>query len=132
LTDAVVRSCIAALETANADYEEAAWFLHPKTVWTDLMSIDRFALKLNTDGADPVVKGAIGQIYGRPVVTSTLITKINTNADYAGALAVPDAIHWATSLLPGQRDPMGVRLQSNYIPEYLGTLTTADILYGAV
>jgi hypothetical protein len=130
LTDAVVRSAIAALETANADFEEAAWFLHPKTVWTDLMSIDRFALKFNTDGADPVIKGAIGGIYGRPVVTSTLIQKINTNADYSGALAVPDAIHWATSPLPGQKDPMGVRLQSNYIAEYLGTLTTADILYG--
>jgi hypothetical protein len=132
LTDAVVRSCIAALETANADFEEAAWFLHPKTVWTDLMSIDRFALKFNTDGADPVIKGAIGGIYGRPVVTSTLIQKINTNADYSGALAVPDSIHWATSPLPGQKDAMGVRLQSNYIPEYLGTLSTADILYGVI
>ncbi len=132
LSDATVRAAIAALESVNADYEEAAWFLHTKTLWTDLMSIDRFALKLNTAGADPVVKGAIGEIYGRPVITSTLITKINANADYAGALAVPDAIHWATAPLPGQRDPMGVRLQSNYMPEYLGTLTTADILYGCV
>jgi hypothetical protein len=130
LTDAVVRSCISALETANGDFEEAAWFLHTKTLWVDLMAIDRFALKLNTDGADPVVKGAIGTIYGRPVVTSTLIQKINGNADYSGALAVPDAVHWATSPLPGQRDPMGVRFQSNYIPDYLGTLSTADILYG--
>lgn len=104
LTDAVVRSCIAALETANADFEEAVWFLHPKTVWTDLMAIDRFALAMNAPGSDPVTKGAIGAIYGRPVVTSTLITKINTNADYAGALAVPDSIHFATSPLPGQRD----------------------------
>jgi hypothetical protein len=129
-TDLVIRTAISTLAGVNGDFEEAAWFLHPTTVWRDLMSIDRFALKLNTDGADPLVKGAIGQIYGRPVVTSTLIQKINTNADYSGALAVPDAIHWATSPLPGQRDAMGVRLQSNYIPEYLGTLTTADILYG--
>lgn len=132
LTDAVVRSCIAALETANADYEEAVWFLHPKTVWTDLMAIDRFALAMNAPGSNPVVKGAIGSLYGRPLVTSTLITKINTNADYSGALAVPDAVHWATSPLPGQKDSMGVRLQANYIPEYLGTLVTADILYGVV
>jgi hypothetical protein len=26
----------------------------------------------------------------------------------------------------------GVRIQSNYIPEYLSTLTTADLLYGVV
>jgi hypothetical protein len=130
LTDTVVRSAIAALETANADFEEAAWFLHPKTVWTDLMAIDRLALAMNAPGSNPVTKGAIGTLYGRPLITSTLIQKINTNADYSGALAVPDSIHWATSPLPGQRDSMGVRLQSNYIPEYLGTLTTADILYG--
>ena len=132
LTDATVRSAISALETANADYEEAAWFLHPVTVWKQLMAIDRFALKLNTSGSDPVLKGAIGEIYGRPLITSTLITKINTNADYCGALAVPDSIHWATSPLPGQRDAFGVRFQSNYIPEYLGTLSTADILYGVI
>ena len=96
------------------------------------MSIDRFALKLNTDGADPVTKGSIGGIYGQPVVTSTLIQKINTNADYSGALAVPDAIHYAMSPLPGQRDANGVRMQSNYMPEYLATLTTADILYGVI
>ena len=117
----------------NIDFDDAVWFLHPKTVWTDLMSIDRFALSLNTANAsNPVVKGAIGTIYGRPIVTSSLITKINTNADYCGALATADAIHFATGALPGQRDAMGVRLQANYIPEYLATLVTADILYGAV
>ena len=89
------------------------WFLHPKTVWTDLMAIDRFALAMNAPGSNPVIKGAIGNLYGRPLVTSTLITKINTNADYCGALAVPDSIHWATSPLPGQRDAYGVRLQAN-------------------
>src|ERR1700712_903064 len=35
LADAVVRSAIATLETVNGDFEEAAWFLHVKTVWTD-------------------------------------------------------------------------------------------------
>ncbi len=132
LTDAVVRSAIAKLESVNIDYDEAAWFLHPKTLWTDLMSIDRFALSLNSPGSNPVLKGAIGNIYGRPVITSSLITKINTNADYAGALATPDAIHFATGNLPGQKDSYGVRLQANYIPEYLSTVVTADILYGAV
>jgi hypothetical protein len=133
LTDAVVRSAIADLETVSIDFDDAVWFLHPKTVWTDLMSIDRFALSLNTaNAANPVMKGAIGNIYGRPVVTSNLITKINTNADYCGALATADAIHFATGALPGQKDSNGVRLQANYIPEYLSTVVTADILYGAV
>lgn len=133
LSDANVRKAIAKLETQLADYEEAAWFLHPKTIWEDLMNLDRFALALNTGGAsNPVLKGAIGTIYGQPLVSTPLLKKINTNADYAGALAVPDAIHFATGNLPGQKDSMGVRLQANYIPEYLGTLVTADILYGVI
>lgn len=133
LSDATIRSAISSLEgTSLADFEEAAWFFHPKTVWTDIMAIDRFALAFNAPGSNPVQAGAVGRLYGRPVFSSSRITKINTNADYAGALAVPDAIHWATGALPGQKDAMGVRLQANYIPEYLGTLVTADILYGAV
>lgn len=132
LTDAVIRSAISSLETLNADFEEAAWFFAPKTIWTDIMSIDRFALAFASPGANPIAAGAVGRVYGRPVFSSTRITKINSNADYAGALAVPDAIHYATSPLPGQKDAMGVRFQSNYIPEYLGTLSTADLLYGAI
>jgi hypothetical protein len=133
LADASVRSAISSAEIANIDFEECVWFLHPKTVWTDLMSIDRFALSLNTANAtNPVVKGQMGTIYGQPLVTTNLITKINTNADYCGALAVADSIHFATSPLPGQRDENGVRLQANYVPDFLSTVITADILYGTV
>lgn len=132
LTDAVVRSAINNLETNLADFEEAAWFLAPKTIWSDLMSIDRFALALNSPGMNPVYKGAIGSVYGRPLFSTTLLTKINTNADYAGALCIPDAIHFATGNLPGQKDQYGVRLQAQYRQDYLGTLVTADILYGVI
>ena len=132
LGDTAIRAAIAALEGVDADFEEAAWFFHPKTIWTDIMSIDRFALAFASPGANPVQAGAVGRVYGRPVFSSTRITKVNADADYCGALAVPDAIHYATGALPGQKDAMGVRLQANYIPEYLGTLVTADILYGAV
>ena len=96
------------------------------------MSVDRFALHQNSPSSDPVMKGAVTMLYGRPVFSSTRITKINTNADYSGAFANPDAIHWATAALPGQKDSMGVRLQANYVPEYLSTLVTADIKYGVV
>ncbi len=131
LTDAVIRSAMDTYTTADNDYDEAVWFFHPHTIWNDIMGIDKFSLIQNTNGADPIVKGAVGMLYGRPVVSSTNITKINTNADYSGALASPDAIHWATASLPGVSGGM-VRVQSNYLPEYLGTLTTADILYGVI
>jgi hypothetical protein len=133
LSRAVTLSAVASLETANVDFSDATWYLHPKTLWVDIGSIDAFALSLNTANANNLVTKQIGpSILGRPVVTSTRITKINTNADYCGALAVPDAIHWATAALPGQRDAYGVRMQATYIQEYLGTLVTCDILYGVI
>jgi len=132
LGNTAILEAIELLTSADVDFEEAAWFLHPKTVWSDVMSIDRFALHQNTVASDPVLNGAVTKIYGRPVFASTRITKINTNADYAGALAIPDSIHYATANLPGQKDEMGVRLQASYVQEYLGTLVTADILYGVV
>lgn len=133
LSRAVALQAVATLETANASFEEAIWFLHPKTLWQDVMSIDAFALAINTGGAtNPVTKGAAPSLLGRPVITSTRITKINTNADYAGALATPDAIHWATAALPGQMDEFGVRMQASYIQEYLGTLVTCDVLFGVI
>lgn len=133
LSRANVLAAVSALETANGDFNEATWFLHPKTLWVDIGSIDAFALSINTANANnPVTKAVAASILGRPVVTSTRITKINTNADYCGALAVPDAVHFATAALPGQKDSYGVRMQTAYIQEHLGTLVTCDILYGVV
>ena len=129
LSDANVLSAISTYTTNNNDLEEAAWFLHPKTVWSDLTSLDKFSLFQNVNQA-VVTQGAIGMLYGIPVFQTTRLTTINTNADYSGALAHKDAIHWAAARLPGASGP--VRVQSNYMPEYLATLTTADILYGVI
>jgi hypothetical protein len=80
LSNAVILEAIEQLSTANADYNEAAWLLHPKTIWSDVMAIDRFALHQNSMAADPIMKGAVTKIYGRPVLETTNITKINSNA----------------------------------------------------
>jgi hypothetical protein len=67
-----------------------------------------------------------------------LIPNVSGTTGRINALAHPDAIHFATSPL-GQGGSMGamvgsmgIRVQSNYIPDYLSTVTTADILYGVV
>ena len=41
LSDANILSAIASLTTANNEYTDAAWFLHPKTVWSDIMALDK-------------------------------------------------------------------------------------------
>ena len=72
-----------------------------------------------------------------PLFTSNNIQYVASTSGRSNALAHKDAIHWATSPLGvgskgGMVGSMGVRVQSNYIPEYLSTLTTADILYGVI
>ena len=130
LTDTVIREAIEKYTAGDVPIEDAAFFFAPKTIWSDIMGIDKFSLIQNTAGADPVMKGAVGMLYGIPVFSSTNITKINANADYSGALASKDSVHFATGNLPGSAG--NVRVQANYMPEYLSTLYTADILYGVI
>lgn len=140
LADSDIRNAIAYLENANVDIEEAAWFLHPNTFWKQVQSIDKFSLAINSPVNDPTAKMPKGSLYGIPIYVTTQIQSDATpSGARANALATPDAIHWATSPLGSggskansMTGSMGVRVQSNYIPEYLTTLTTADILYGVV
>jgi hypothetical protein len=87
----------------------------------------------------------IQQLRNLPVIyTVSQSTKLQTFNMFqvllgrSNAFAHPDAIHWATSPLGsgGSMGSMvgssGVRVQSNYIPQYLSTVTTADILYGVI
>jgi hypothetical protein len=140
LADSDIRNAIAYLEAANVDSEEAAFFFHPNTFWKQVQGIDKFSLAINSPVNDPTSKKPMGMLYGRPVyVTTQIQSDTAPSGARANALAHPDAIHWATSPLGAGGSKansmvgsMGVRVQSNYIPEYLATVTTADILYGVV
>ncbi len=130
LSDANILSAVTTYTSNDGDLSEAAWILHPKTIWADLMAIDKFSLVQNTLGADPVLKGSIGSLYGRPVLQSTQV--ISDGTDHIGFFGNPDAIHFATAALPGAKDSMGVRLQAAYQLEWLGILVVADILFGVI
>lgn len=140
LADSDIRNAIAYLEAANCDTDEAAWFLHPNTFWKQVQGIDKFSLAVNSPSNDPTAQRPKGYLYGIPVYTTTQIQADATpSGGRANALAHPDAIHWATSPLGSggskansMTGSMGVRVQANYIPEYLSTFVTADILYGVV
>lgn len=122
VADSDVRGAIKYLDIALVPQEDRAFFFHPKAIWADLMALDRFTLLVNTKGADPVMKGHIGYLYGIPVISHANIG-VTTGAGLRNFLAHKDAIVHAHTVL---------RTQVNYIPEYLGTLVTADILYGVV
>ena len=121
LLDSDIRAAIKYVRDANVDMEDLAFFFSPKTVWTDLMGIDRFTVVQNAPGADPVNKGMVGKLYGIPVYESSRIG--TTLGSAQNCLAAKDALVHAHTPL---------RVQSNYIPQYLSTLTTADIQYGVI
>jgi hypothetical protein len=138
LGDSDIRAAFAYLETTGADIMESAFFMSPNQFWKQVQGIDKFSLAVNSPINDPTSKMPSAYLYGRPVyVTAQLGSAVSGGKN--AALAVPDAIHWATSPLGtgGSKGSSvvgssGVRVQSNYIPEYLSTVTTADILYGVV
>ncbi len=140
LVDSDIRAAIAAAETANVDLDAMAFFVSPNVFWKQVQGIDKFSLAINSPVNDPTAKRPSGLLYGIPVYISNNIryVVVSGSAGRYNALAHPDAIHWATSPLGagGSQGQMvgskGIRVQSNYIPDYLSTVTTADILYGVI
>lgn len=140
VADSDIRKAIGLLEGADFDANDAevAFFFDYKVFWNQLQSIDKFALAINSPAQDPVARRPKAMLYGIPVWLSNNIQYVSGTTGRYNALAHKDALHFATASLGvnsksnGMVGSMGVRVQSNYIPEYLGTLTTADILYGVI
>lgn len=138
LGDSDIRAAFAYIETTGADSMEAAFFVSPNVFWKQIQAIDKFSLAINSPTNDPTAKRPNGHLYGQPVyVTQQITTTTTPSGGLSNAFATPDAIHWAGAPLgaggskaTSMTGSGGVRVQSNYIPEYLSTVTTADILYG--
>lgn len=138
LADSDIRNAIAALESADVDTTECEFFVSPNVFYKQIQAIDKFSLAINSPVNDPTRKAPAGFLYGIPVNVTTTIQYVSGTTGRYNALAHPDAIHWATSPLGsgGSMGSMvgasGVRVQSNYVPQYLSTVTTADIMYGVI
>ena len=141
LADSEIRAAIAALESENIDTtEDVAFFMHPNVFWKQVQNLDKFSLAINSPVNDPTGKTPKATLYGIPIHVSTNIQRISGTVGRSNALAHKDALHWATSPLGrggskaggSMTGKYGVRVQSNYIPDYLSTITTADLLYGVV
>jgi len=138
LADSDVRNAIATLETNNVDIDECAFFMTPNVFWKQLQAIDKFSLAINSPVNDPTAKMPRASLYGIPVYISNSIQYVSGTTGRYNALAHSDSIHFATAPLGagGSMGQMvgsnGIRVQSNYVPQYLSTVTTADILYGVV
>lgn len=134
VVDSDIRKAIGLVEAATkeeADNGNFAFFFETKVFWNQIAGITTYQLNTNTPTADPLMKRPAAMLYGIPVYLSSRVPYVSGTTGRTNALAHRDAIHWATAPLPGQNMDM-LRVQSNYIPDYLSTLTTADLLYGVV
>lgn len=144
LADSEIRAAIANLQNVGIDTtSDVAFFVHPYTFWNQIQNLDKFSLAVNSPVNDPTAKVPAATLYGIPVFISANVQYVSGTAGRYNALAHRDALHFATSPL-GSGGSMsnstgssmtgryGVRVQSSYIPDYLSTLTTADLLYGVV
>lgn len=140
LADSDIRAAIAYLQVANVDTtSDCAFFVSPNVFWKQIQNIDKFSLAINSPVNDPTAKIPRASLYGIPVYVSNNIQFISGSTGRANALVHKDALHFATGALPvtsangaSMVGRYNVRVQSHYIPEYLSTVTTADLLYGTI
>lgn len=147
IADSNIRAAINYLETANVELEDCAFFFHPSVVNTQLLNIERyvdfdFTTSRPIDGgglATNTTVGAMstvglkprGNLYGIPVYSSTRMAYVSGSDGRYGCLAHKDAIVHA-AITPNPNSGMRVRVQESYKQEYLGTLVTADIMFGVI
>jgi len=126
LTDAAIRRSIQRLDDNDVPMDGRFLIVPPSTRNT-LMGIARFteqAFVGEAGGNNTIRNGEIGNVYGVPVfVTSNADTTSGSTATRICLMG-----HKDFAVLVEQ---MGVRTQTQYKQEYLGTLFTADVLYGA-
>jgi N4-gp56 family major capsid protein len=126
LTDAAIRRTIQRLDDQDVPMD-GRFFIVPPSSRNTLMGLARFteqAFVGEQGGNNTIRNGEIGDVYGVKVYVST-------NADTAAGNSTTDRI-----ALMGHKDAyvlveqQGIRSQTQYKQEYLGTLFTADTLYG--
>jgi len=116
------------LDVEDVPVEDRGFFFYP-SMKTDLASIQKYYDASMWGGQTVVQTGTIPSLYGIPVFFSTQVTV--THTDYVhNLLAHKDAFAFATQTPGGGAD--GVRSQVNYVPEYLCTLWTSDVIYGVI
>lgn len=134
IADSDIRKALGILE-ANTKEEVTdgnfRFFIETKVWWNQIAGNTIYQLKINTSGNDPVTKRPMTRLYDVPVSLSNLIAYVSGTTGRVNAVAHKDAIHYALARLPKQGAGL-IRVQSNYIPEYLSTVTTADLKYGVI
>jgi hypothetical protein len=118
-SDAAVRALIQKMDDADVPMDGRS-FVVPPSLRNAIMGIERYTSTDFVNGKS-VETGKIGNLYGVDVFVSTNVPTLE--AGVRGA----QLIHKDTNVLAEQQ---AVRSQTQYKQEFLGTLYTADTLYG--
>ncbi len=133
LTDAAIRRTIQRLDDSDVPMD-GRFFIIPPSSRNTLMGLSRYTEQafVGESGAGNTIRnGEVGNLYGMGVFVSS-------NADSASATSAYPTSGTAIArvCLMGHKDSfalveqVGIRSQTQYKQEYLGTLFTADTLYG--
>ena len=118
-SDAAFRGLIQKMDDADVPMDGRT-FVVPPSLRNAIMGVERYNSADFVDGKGTVT-GKIGNLYGVDVLVSSNVPTLETGVRGA------QLIHKDTNVLAEQQ---GVRSQTQYKQEFLGTLYTADTLYG--
>ena len=121
ITDAGIRKMILTLDNADVPMDNRCLIIPPIAA-NDMLAINRFTEQQFIGNGEAIKTGKIGSIYGIDVYVSSNCPSINSDAQRVGIMKHKDALALV--------EQMGVRSQTQYKQEFLGTLYTADTLYG--
>jgi len=118
-SDAAFRALIQKQDDADVPMDNRS-FIVPPSLRNAIMGIDRYTSTDFVNGKG-VETGKIGNLYGVDVYVSTNVPTLESGVRGA------QLIHKDTNVLAEQQS---IRSQTQYKQEFLGTLYTADTLYG--
>jgi N4-gp56 family major capsid protein len=121
LTDAGLRRAIQRLDDQDVPMDGRFLIVPPATRNT-MMGLARFTEQAFIGDGATIRNGQIGDVYGVKVFVTTNADTATTTTTRVALLAHPEAFVLV--------DQLGVRVQTQYKQEYLGTLLTADTLFG--
>lgn len=130
LDDVQLRDAISILDGNDVPLEDVAIFMRPEVFWSDLQDEVKYT-DASKFGINPSVTktGSLPTLYGLPVYLTTQMPVVTTTTKVL--VAHKDTFVHASKSLGGGSKDKGIRLQANYIPQYLGTSITTDVVYGA-
>ena len=123
IADAGIRKAIQILDDQDVPMDGRSLVV-PPTARNSMLGIARFTEQAYKGTGSTLMNGEFGDIYGVKVFVSTNCDTAagNTNTDRVALMFHKD---WSVLV-----EQLGVRSQTQYKQEYLGTLFTADTIYG--